>query len=63
MKVSVRHDGVPVDVIVQSGELKPGSFKGTWTGYEVTSMELPGLVLETKLGIRGRARVTIEVRP
>lgn len=62
MKVTVKQGGAVVgDALVKSGELRPGTFAGSWSGYEVTSSELPDLVIETTIGIRGRVDVTIEV--
>lgn len=54
-------DGSPVTATLKSGELRPGSFTGSWSSYEVTSDELPGVWFVTTVGIRGRTDVTIEV--
>ena len=63
MKVTVRYDGATVDVGLATRGLKLGTFAGSWAGYEVTSPELPDLLLETTVGVRGRVDVTIEVAP
>ena len=62
MRCTVRHNGDPIVATLKSGDpTRTGTFIGVWSSDRVTSDELPGVVFETQVGIRGRADVTIEV--
>lgn len=61
MIATIWQDGHVVSATLKSGDLRPGTFTGVWSAYEVTSDDLPGVEFETKIGVRGRADVTIEV--